>query len=1054
MAEVLWDLSQPIDVRQLDATVAAFHGTRPEKSAAADSALRELQNNPDMWLQVVHILQNSQSPNTKIFALQVMESVIKSRWNELPVGQRDRIKNYIFNLIVQLSSNEVSFQRERLQIKNLNIILVKVLKHEWPAKWTKFVPDLVLAAKSSKTICENSMAILKLFSEEVSDSSRAKMTQQRIKELKQSFNSKCQLIHELSSNVLSLSQTSELIHAKLATLHIPVVSYSNLSLQCLLEVAALQFGDLYDVQYVEVYTTFMMQLQNILPPDSNIHDAYVNGSAEERTFIRNLALFFTSFYKAHIRVLETAPENRSALLSGLGYLIGISYVDDHEVFKVCLEYWHIFVLEFSEAHHQMEPAAAVAMMAPQQQVIPGMVDRLSSTIMRRRQMYSGPLSKLREVLIGHMAKPDEILIIEEKNRNAGQETTKNLNILVHQYKIMRQTLFCLALFDPMDTEQQMLQQLSKHLNGEDCNSNNLNALCWAIGSISGSMMEDQENRFLLIVIRDLLYSRKSTEGKENEIVNIAINTMHLVGEYPSFLRPHWKLLKTVVYKLFEFMHKTHPCVQDMACCTFLKIVHKCRHEFLYVKDGEDEPFVSELLTRLPTTIADLKPHQIYHFYESVGHIIQAESHVGTRDEYIKKLVDLPNKEWARIIGWTSSFSIEELKSVDVIGTRKVDVIRTMCRNVINILQINTSLCSALGPFFFPQFSSIFLDVLTVYIMYSEIVSNAIKRYRAPCTRFPFIKQFRSLKRATLSLIQKFLDKAEEHQLHTDNQFVRPIRAVLEDYAGSVPEVREPEVLSLYATIINRYKDAIIQRLPRVFDGLLQHTFKMVTTEHRLNLGYQEHMLNFLSLVGAIGAHCFEALSSEQLKLVMDSINWAVRDIERDIAETGLRILLELLKNFEMSESCNRFYVAYFLKIEQGIFAVLSDALHKHGFKLHVSVIQHLFCLLESERLTEPLWDATSDYFPDNITFVKYNTRRLLEASFPNTTPDEVTRFVDELFELKLNLPAFKNYIRDFLVHSEEFSAQDNKDLYAEEVAAQREREREANSTFGSWPHCS
>ena len=39
--------------------------------SAADQILRDLQNNPDMWLQVVHILQNSQNLNTKFFALQV-----------------------------------------------------------------------------------------------------------------------------------------------------------------------------------------------------------------------------------------------------------------------------------------------------------------------------------------------------------------------------------------------------------------------------------------------------------------------------------------------------------------------------------------------------------------------------------------------------------------------------------------------------------------------------------------------------------------------------------------------------------------------------------------------------------------------------------------------------------------------------------------------------------------------------------------------------------------------------------------------------------------------
>lgn len=38
---------------------------------------------------------------------------------------------------------------------------------------------------------------------------------------------------------------------------------------------------------------------------------------------------------------------------------------------------------------------------------------------------------------------------------------------------------------------QMLTKLSKQLNGEDWTWNNLNTLCWAIGSISGSMVEEQ-----------------------------------------------------------------------------------------------------------------------------------------------------------------------------------------------------------------------------------------------------------------------------------------------------------------------------------------------------------------------------------------------------------------------------------------------------------------------------------------------------------------------------------------------------------------------------------
>ncbi|KAG6707181.1 hypothetical protein I3843_06G018300 [Carya illinoinensis] len=1040
-AEKLRDLSQPIDVALLDATVAAFYGTgSKEERTAADQILRDLQNNPDMWLQVMHILQNTKNLNSKFFALQVLEGVIKYRWNALPVEQRDGMKNYISEVIVQLSSNEASFRVERLYVNKLNIILVQILKHEWPVRWRSFIPDLVAAAKTSETICENCMTILKLLSEEVFDFSRGEMTQQKIKDLKQSLNSEFQLIHELCLYVLSASQRAELIRATLATLHaflswiplgyifesplletllklFPVPSYRNLTLQCLTEVAALNFGDFYNVQYVKMYNIFMGQLQAILPPATNIPEAYALGSSEEQF---------------HIRVLEATQENIAALLMGLEYLINISYVDDTEVFKVCLDYWNSLVLELFEAHHNLaeNPAVVAAnMMGLQMPLLPGMVDGLGPQLLQRRQLYAGPMSKLRMLMICRMAKPEEVLIVEDENGNIVRETMKDNDVLV-QYKIMRETLIYLSHLDHEDTEKQMLKKLSKQLSGEDWTWNNLNTLCWAIGSISGSMMEDQENRFLVMVIRDLLNLCEITKGKDNKAV-IASNIMYVVGQYPRFLRAHWKFLKTVVNKLFEFMHETHPGVQDMACDTFLKIVQKCRRKFVIVQVGENEPFVSELLAGLATTIVDLEPHQIHTFYESVGQMIQAESDPQKREEYLQRLMELPNQKWSEIIGQARQ-SVDFLKDQEVI------------RTVLNILQTNTSVATSLGTHFLSQISLIFLDMLNVYRMYSELISSSIAEGGPFASKTSYVKLLRSVKRETLKLIETFLDKAED-QPQIGKQFVPPMMdPVLGDYARNLPDARESEVLSLFATIINKYKVAMIDDVARIFEAVFQCTLEMITKNFE---DYPEHRLKFFSLLRAIATHCFPALirlSSQQLKLIMDSIIWAFRHTERNIAETGLNLLLEMLKNFQSSEFCNQFYRTYFLSIEQEIFAVLTDTFHKPGFKLHVLVLQHLFCLVESGALTEPLWDvATIPYqYPNNTVFVRENTIKLLSTSFPNMTAAEVTQFVNGLFESRNELSAFKNHIRDFLVQSKEFSAQDNKDLYAEEAAAQRERERQ------------
>ena len=58
------------------------------------------------------------------------------------------------------------------------------------------------------------------------------------------------------------------------------------------------------------------------------------------------------------------------------------------------------------------------------------------------------------------------------------------------------------------------------------------------------------------MIKDLLGLCEIKRGKDNKAV-VASDIMYIVGQYPRFLKAHWKFLKTVVNKLFEFMHETH-----------------------------------------------------------------------------------------------------------------------------------------------------------------------------------------------------------------------------------------------------------------------------------------------------------------------------------------------------------------------------------------------------------------------------------------------------------------------------------------------------------------
>jgi exportin-1 len=54
---------------------------------------------------------------------------------------------------------------------------------------------------------------------------------------------------------------------------------------------------------------------------------------------------------------------------------------------------------------------------------------------------------------------------------------------------MRELLVYLTHLDVADTEAILTEKLQKQIDGSEWSWNNLNTLCWAIGSISGAMSE-------------------------------------------------------------------------------------------------------------------------------------------------------------------------------------------------------------------------------------------------------------------------------------------------------------------------------------------------------------------------------------------------------------------------------------------------------------------------------------------------------------------------------------------------------------------------------------
>ena len=257
-------------------------------------------------------------------------------------------------------------------------------------------------------------------------------------------------------------------------------------------------------------------------------------------------MFLCTMLRQHGQLME--HREKANVLKALQYLLLISEVEETEIFKICLEYWNALAADLYRETPFTIPAAPMFM---------SKTNNTSSSV--RRVFYQTVLSRLRYIIISRMAKPEEVLVVENENGEVVREFMKDTDS-INLYKNMRETLVYLTHLDYVDAERIMTDKLQNQVNGTEWSWKNLNTLCWAIGSISGAMHEEDEKRFLVTVIKELLGLCEQKKGKDNKAI-IASNIMYVVGQYPRFLRAHWRFLKTVVNKLFEFMHETHDGVQ-------------------------------------------------------------------------------------------------------------------------------------------------------------------------------------------------------------------------------------------------------------------------------------------------------------------------------------------------------------------------------------------------------------------------------------------------------------------------------------------------------------
>ncbi|EAA26681.2 hypothetical protein GE21DRAFT_3190 [Neurospora crassa] len=1041
----------PLSIEELDNQVRTFYEGRGETQAQAQTVLNQFKEDPDAWLMVDEILQKATYEQTKYLGLQVLDNVIMTRWKVLPREQCHGIRNFVVQYILQCSSSEELLKAHRVLLNKLNLVLVSVLKQEWPHNWPTFINEIISASRSSLSICENNMIILRLLSEEVFDYSAEQMTSTKTRNLKTTMCAEFSQIFQLCQEVLNSANQPSLIKATLETLlrfcnwiplgyifetplietlrtrFLEVPEFRNITLQCLTEIGGLQIGGPtgqqpnYGEALIKMFTEVLTTISNIIPLSMDLKATYPASNSRDQEFIQNLALFLCNFFGMHLPLIENLP-NRDFLTHGHYYLIRISQIEDREIFKICLDYWLKLVQELYEEMQALPLSDMNPLLSGGLQTSGAPNPALLNNYPLRKHKYNEILSNLRVVMIEKMVRPEEVLIVENDEGEIVREFVKETDT-VQLYKTIRECLVYLTHLDVVDTEQIMTDKLARQVDGSEWSWHNCNVLCWAIGSISLAMNEETEKRFLVTVIKDLLGLTEMKRGKDNKAV-VASNIMYIVGQYPRFLKAHWKFLKTVVNKLFEFMHESHEGVQDMACDTFIKIAKSCRRHFVALQPSESQPFIEEIIRDLGKITCDLTPQQVHTFYEACGYMVAAQGNRHQQERLLSELMQIPNMAWQEIIRQASLNPniLQDADTIKVIG---------------NIMKTNVSACSSIGTYFFPQIGNLYSDMLQMYAATSQLISEAVAREGEIATKMPKVRGLRTIKKEILKLIETYVDKAEDLQAVREQMVPPLLDSVLVDYNRNVPGARDAEVLRAMTAMITKLSALMEDQVPIIMENVFECTLDMINKNFS---EYPEHRVEFFNLLRAINLHCFPALlklDNRQFKFVIDSCMWASKHDNRDVETAGLNMCLELVNNIAEKtdvQTSNAFFNQFFVSILQDVFFVLTDQDHKAGFKTQSMLLMRMFYFVHPadgspSRIQGPIYQPDqAQPGTSNKEFLTMFVGNLLQTAFANLTPAQITSFVEGLFTLNTQYDKFRLALRDFLISLREFAG-DNAELY-------------------------
>ena len=1098
----LLNTSTPFDqtkLQILEQVINVFYTTTNNQDRqTANNLLDQFQKLDISFQYCEFILNNTNSNNTRVLALNIYQSFIKEKWNFLDNDSKLNLRNFLVSMLLKFvtDNNFYGNNQNHFVINKLNIVIVLIAKNEWTTSWPNFISELCTSSKSDPNLCDNNMKLLILLSEEINVFWKNSLTAKKAYELREKMSKEfievfnlCQLIINNSNSVsktlliraiqlfaeymnwfpINLTLNQDIMKKTLLNFK-DMSSCRTETMKCLGNLFGIKMKNLsqqeisaYRNLLTQMYQTFIQIMDDQIVRGKNFaeqykyletHDAAKITGYEEMTHSFEMALI--NYFKSNIPYIQSYDFQEGTqqvnqflmsyipqISSGLNYLTQFLFMENEEIFQAAVDFWLWFsykVFTLKEPENTLDTFDLIFENNNNNMNNNFMNNNNNFNINNQgvqvkytkdqylqylnesylyKNCYMKVIDIVRERLCLKMTKPLEVKIDIDENGDLTYDPTKNT---VYQtiHENMRETLIYLTYIDPYKTTNLLHAKINEQFEiAKQQNKINpalLNSISWSAGCISGAMNDMTEMQFLIVFIKVLLSLCEIIHGKGNKAI-CASNIMYVVGQYPKFLNNHWKFLKTVVKKLFEFMHESFEGVQDFACETFLKISIKCAKNFTILQQGENEEYIKDLVRNVSETTKDLKPHQQLMFYEAIGNMINSEQNLTKKTVYIKQLMSEKDSQWNQIFN-------EAKQNVNILNNTNIVKVLSL------IILLNERVSFSTKTPYWSYGINIFQNLINSFIYYSGCINEYFKTNKILDMN---TRAYVIYNRTLIKFLTSLVKNTDDVQL-IQNDMLNSFGTLIETYNKNNDNNKDPNMLLLFSALLEKIQNKNPEVVSTIWQLLSQSTIPLIKNDYE---SFPELRMNFFILLKSLISNSFESLFRAQNfsfnKSVIDTITFAINHKTPSMSETGLETLLILLqkvitvKNIDYQNIVDPFFKNYFLLLLGDVFHTMTDGFHQNGFKLQVKVMQILIRVIDEKVIKENLFDENQN----NKTFFLNRLLTEILQNFQNIKQTQGEALCLAMINSCSDDHKFKSVMRDFLVSLKSFIG-NNEALWEEE----------------------